>query len=159
MNLVLTRDIAQPDAENCTLGMLTIPEMTIQAWQTMERPWVPCPDGACGMPGISCIQPGTYVLGPRNTPQKGDHWILSNPSLGVYESPDQVPAGQYGRSLVLIHSANWAHELKGCIAPGERRQKDTVGRWMVVQSVNAMNDLRALLGHAHHSITITGASP
>ena len=156
MNLSLVRDSVQPDPANCTLGVLTIGS---QSWQTMERPWIPSPDGPCGAIGQSCIQAGVYQLTPRYTVRKGDHWHINNPELFVFKEPGDIPAGTYGRSEVLIHGANWAFQLEGCIAPGKTRLLDTQGRWMAVNSTIAMNDLRGLLGTTDdHVLTIVGVS-
>jgi len=152
MNLILTRDKQQPRPTECTLGVLTVGDLT---FQTMERPWVPDPKGPCGMHDVSCICPGTYKLTPRFTQRKGKHWLLSNPALGLYADPSLIPDGKYGRSLVLIHSANWANELNGCIAPGRKRVLDTMGNWIVALSVDSMDALRKLLdGKTDLSITI-----
>jgi hypothetical protein len=113
--------------------------------QTMECPWIPDAAGACGRPGASCIQPGAYTLIPRATEARGGHWILKGPPLGVYCYPQDIPAGCYGRSLVLVHAANWAHELMGCIAPGLGRARDNNGEWMVTSSQAAMAQLRGAL--------------
>jgi hypothetical protein len=60
--------------------------------------------------------------------------------------PADIPAGVYGRSLVLIHAANWAHELLGCIAPGKARGI-IAGEWGVSESRAAMNEIRTLIGN------------
>lgn len=152
MNLILTRDTTQPDHLRCTLGVLRI---NGSSWQTMERPWLPTDQGPSGIKGASCISVGTYQLIPRETEAKGKHWLLYNPELGVYRSPDEVPTNAYGRSLILIHAANWAHELMGCIAPGRERVLDAKGEWMVTQSQPAMSDLRSLLLNKDHQLTLT----
>ncbi len=114
-------------------------------FDTVERPWIPGPPGSvCGHSQTSCIGVGNYRLEPRDTEAKGRHWILSNPLLGVYRYPQDLPPGAYGRSLVLIHAANWAHELLGCIAPGTGRSM--IGEeYGVTGSQAAMNALRVLL--------------
>lgn len=147
MILTLTRDPQQPAPAACTLGVL---EANGRRWQTVERAWVPSSAGPCGAPGLSCVCVGTYRLRPRETEARGKHWILSNPALGVYETPRDVPRGAYGRTLILIHAANWAHELHGCIAPGKRRFAPGNGNpeWMVAESRAAMNELRTVIGNS-----------
>jgi hypothetical protein len=47
--------------------------------------------------------------------------------------------------LILIHAANYSHELRGCIAPGKSRlapARNPSGEWMVTESRAAMNELR-----------------
>jgi len=54
---------------------------------------------------VSCIPIGIYKLVPRSSQSKGDHLEIQG-----------VP----GRSLCLIHIANYTRELEGCQAPGCR---------------------------------------
>lgn len=127
----------------CTLGILTVPGSE-QVFQSVEKPWVPWSLAECGHPQTSCIGTGVYLLEKRETEARGRHWIISNPALHVYQAPGDVPLQGCGRSLVLIHAANWAHELLGCIAPGKERQYMN-GEWGVTKSRQAMLELHALL--------------
>lgn len=136
MKLTLTRD-PQQSYPYCTLGVLEAPSLTLQ---TMELPWYPASAAPCGLIGHSCIGKGTYALAPRYTEARGHHFILSNPELGIYRYPSEVPDHLYGRSLVLIHVANWAHELLGCIAPG-RGRGFLEGEYAVTDSAHALVDL------------------
>lgn len=151
MLLTLARDKQQPRPEQCTLGVLSVDGRG--TFQTNERPWVPSTAGPAGMPDESCIAFGTYRMEPRETEARGKHWILSNPTLGVYRYPADVPFNSYGRSLVLMHAANWAHELLGCIAPGQARVRplqlgNAFDEWMVSASRAAMDQIRMLLAAA-----------
>lgn len=124
MSLVLRlkRDTNQLEPY-CTLGTIALEGADSPVFQTVERPWLAGPPGTvCGRKDQSCIGAGTYQLETRFTEARGVHFMVSNPALGIYRYPSDIPAGAYGRSLVLIHAANWAHELMGCIAPGARRQ-------------------------------------
>lgn len=114
MILRLTRDATQPQTY-CTTGQLLVAG---KLFHTIELPWLPFPAVQCGTKMESCIGVGRYKMEPRETEMRGHHWILSNPELGVYRYPQNIPPGVYARSLVLMHTANWAHELLGCIAPG-----------------------------------------
>lgn len=78
---------------------------------TIERPWL---DNAVG---ISCIPEGTYVLKPKTY---GKYGTPDNPALWVQDVP--------GRTHILIHGANRAEQLQGCIAPGVVCGPDYVGR-------------------------------
>lgn len=140
MQLTLTRDPAQP-AMYCTLGIL---ECAGRKFHTIERPWVPDLRGPCGVPEVSCIPKASYRMEARKTEARGKHWILVNTSVLIFR--DRVPDLQFGRCLCLIHIANWAHELHGCVAIGKGRAKDFKGEWMVTESSNAMNELRTLIG-------------
>jgi hypothetical protein len=68
---------------------------------SLELPWLN------NAQHISCIPAGRYFCKPRETPGKGRHFILEN-----------VP----GRSLILIHTGNYAAgkkvDTEGCILLG-----------------------------------------
>lgn len=98
--LKLIRDINAPDF---TLGKLTINDAT---YFTCERPWK---DNA---PEISCIPTGAYQVIISYSP----HFGRAMPHLL------SVP----GRDGILIHVANHASELRGCVAIGTMRTKDGV---------------------------------
>ena len=150
MILTLTRDRQQPQPY-CTMGKLVA---GYARFETVERPWVPHPGAACGEQGKSCIGVGMYELEPRYTEAKQHHWILNYPALGVYRYPQDIPAGVYARSLVLIHAANWAHELLGCIAPGMGRAT-TDGELGVTSSRAAMESLfEVLVGETHLQLEV-----
>jgi hypothetical protein len=155
--ITLTRDSQQPQGSLCTLGTI---EANGRKFATMERPWVPSAIGPAGEPFKSCIASGVYRLEPRETDARGKHFILSNPTIGVYRLPQDIPKGRYGRALCLIHVANWPHELEGCIAPGKfrippRATGNPFDEWMVSESKVALNELRTLLGNGYdHQLQI-----
>jgi len=134
----LVRDIQN---DECTLGRLIINGKT---FFTMERPWVASSHANGGKKGISCIPFGEYKIGNHNSEMHPNTFYVTNPMLDVYYMPWEVPKEKkyYARTAVLIHSANYAHELRGCIAPGKQRVKDNRGRWMVTHSRDAMNEVR-----------------
>lgn len=141
MKLTLHRDYLGTD---CTQGKLTCGDFMAD---TMERPWVPSPSSPCGTKGVSCVPPGTYRLVPHNSEAHPNTWALVSPALWVYHWDENVPTTQKGlaRTLVLIHAANYASELRGCIAPGKGRFLEPSGRRMVTQSKIATGQLLALL--------------
>tara|TARA_R100000655_G_scaffold40612_3_gene76402 strand:+ start:8236 stop:8649 length:414 start_codon:yes stop_codon:yes gene_type:complete len=53
---------------------------------------------------ISCIPTGRYLVNTRTSSKYGDHFIL-----------EDVP----NRDFILIHTANYYSQLRGCIAVGE----------------------------------------
>ena len=65
---------------------------------TVERPWLD------NTPNVSCIPDGTYIVGRTNSPRFGEN---------MWEVLD-VP----GRTHILIHVANYPHNVKGCIGFG-----------------------------------------
>lgn len=131
--MILTRYCYGDEA---TLGRLTLGDVDGNGTvlHTIERPWVPGMPG--GMPFVSCLPDGDYQLLPHVRPN-GDYVLaLRNPDLSVWYSTRNVPA-EGGRSLILLHAANYASQVQGCIAPGMGR---TVidNRAMVTHSRKAM---------------------
>jgi hypothetical protein len=81
-------------------GMLQVPGGAVYA--TVEPPWKD------NKPNISCIPEGEYKLKLSQFTREDRS---SFPCLEVCN----VPGGRYA---IKFHPANWARELKGCIAPG-----------------------------------------
>jgi hypothetical protein len=144
MQLELVRDMA---LHYCTLGRLMFAGRTLF---TIERPWVPDSRSRGGQKGVSCVPVGEYRLERHNSDAHPKVWALVNPMLDVYHLPQDVPAGQelVSRTACLIHAANWAYELRGCVAPGKARLKDQAARWMVTRSRDAINELRTVIGNS-----------
>lgn len=145
MHLVLTRDTY---TKHETLGVL---EIAGQRFQTIEPPWVPGNDPGedGGEPGKSCVREGIYALVPHDTVKHPRTFALVNPDLDVVHNP--TPGK---RSDVLIHSANWARELEGCIAPGQDRERDGEV-WMVTHSKASLRTILSLMPwEAGHTIEI-----
>ena len=121
---------------------------------TIERPWIPSAPG--GEPFYSCVPAGDYKLTQFTRPNGDTVVALSNAGLGVYfhqAERDQEGAGRY---LILIHAANWADQVNGCIAPGLARGLNSRGP-MVTQSRNAMEILMGYIaGDDDASISIIG---
>jgi hypothetical protein len=139
----LTRDTRET---YCTLGIL---EINGHRLHTIERPWIPNPDGGKGGKRFeSCVAEGTYRLDVHRSEKFGQVWALVNPLIDVYHWPADVPRGRepQARVCILIHAANFAHEVLGCIAPGLHRGK--VGNeWMVGESRDALNRIKTVLGN------------
>lgn len=145
IQLTLNRDYFTSYA---TLGRITAPNG--RGWATIERPWVPTPLAACGKKGESCVPLGTYKLYRYSSDAFPNVWALSAPALDVCVTENEVPFGKRGiaRTRCLIHPANFASELRGCVAPGKDRGKDSNGMWMVRYSRDAMNEIRNVLGQS-----------
>lgn len=139
MNLILHREKQQPPADDCTLGLLFVGQLTLC---TIERPWVPSENGVGGTKGVSCVPLGKYRLERHNTEAHPNTWALVNEELGVAHFPGTNPLM---RTAVLIHPANFAHELRGCIAPGTRASVDEAGRHMVQESRKAMKMIQDMV--------------
>ena len=107
------------DNGECTLGFLYLDGSIF--CRCIERPWKD------NQRGISCIPPGSYSVIHHVSPRFG-------PSLWVTDVPD--------RSEILIHPANQARELMGCIAPGR-----TFARWLDGWAVtDSRKTMASLLG-------------
>ena len=111
MEILLTRFSYSPTE---TEGYLEVPGL--DPMFTMERPWLN------NKRGVSCIPDGEYKLRPHVRPSGDKVYILSNSLKYIYETDDDIPPEGYGRTLILIHKANFVEDLAGCIAPGLGRR-------------------------------------
>lgn len=90
-----------------TLGRLAAPGLFLY---TLELPWRE------NVKGTSCVPLGRYELHPFRSVVHGPTWCLHNPGLNVWAPNTGAPPA--GRTFCELHSANWARQLKGCIALG-----------------------------------------
>lgn len=91
---------------------------------------------------ISCIPEGTYTLERHNSRKFGRTFALVNHELGVYHYPDPNAT----RAAILIHAANKASELQGCIAPGMGLVRDDDGDPIyITESRKALEEVLAIL--------------
>lgn len=141
MKLLLRREPKQPD---CTLGFLLCADISLNL-VTIERPWIPSATCKGGLKGKSCVPVGVYQLVKHNSIRHPKTWALVNHDLDVvhYEGEDRDP--DEDRATCLIHAANFAHQLQGCIAPGISTTRAPEGHYMVTSSAKAMEILRARL--------------
>jgi hypothetical protein len=137
VKLTLRREPSHPD---CTLGMLECEEVGLSL-VTIERPWIPSPTTKGGLKGKSCVPAGTYHLVKHNSPKHPYTWALVNHDLDVvhFEGDDIDP--DEDRATCLIHAANYADELLGCIAPGTHMAKNG-DRFMAASSRRAMDIIK-----------------
>lgn len=122
--------------EHGTFGVMVYQNAPI--CPTVELPWKD------NKRNVSCIPPNRYLVTPFTRSNGGDAYLLND-----------VP----GRSSILIHVANMAKELKGCIAPGTGFGslwiKNTQGIG-VLHSGAAMQELKKLVdGYERWYLTIT----
>lgn len=82
---------------DATLGQLIINGNDNPVFFTIERPWL---DNA---KNISCIPEGHYAVQPYSSKKFKDVYEITNVT---------------GRSHILIHVANWASQVEGCIGVG-----------------------------------------
>ncbi|WP_020408942.1 DUF5675 family protein [Hahella ganghwensis] len=116
-------------ATDGTFGRLQLPNDRIL--YTCERPWLN------NQTGKSCIPDGLYKL------QKRDSGVVRRSSGGDYISGWEV-TDVPGRTYIMIHPANWPHQLEGCIAPGMNYQIIS-GKNAVTQSRLAFSVLMGAL--------------
>ena len=126
--ITLTRTRSTPTE---MLGFLLVDGVT---FKTIERPWL------FNQAGISCIPTGEYLL----------KWY-SSPSKGMCYKVCDVPNREY----ILIHAANYASELQGCIALG-LAQGILGGKEAVLHSISAMKEFHELTRGEPLVLTIKG---
>jgi hypothetical protein len=107
---------------------------------TIEQEWR---DGGVDNPGgepfNSCVPNGKYKLIPHTRPDDKIVMALINEDLGVYYlKEDRVD--NVGRYLILMHIANWAEDVVGCIGPGTGKVDSNKGP-MVTSSKAAMKKI------------------
>lgn len=122
------------------------------ACHTVEQPW------RGNAPFVSCIPEGLYQLAPVTSPRFARTYALVNPELRVFAS--QADCERDGdRYACLIHAANRASELQGCIAPGES-EGVIGGEWAVLRSGITLTKLLAYIGERNiKQIHITRYAP
>lgn len=142
MIITLHREQYLPE---CTLGLL---EVSGKKFFTIERPWEAHAVGRAGADHRSCVPEGTYRLIPWMRPSGEKTFALSNPALDVYQAPFDIPRERHGiaRALILIHAADYVHDVLGGIGPGLGRSREQ-GHWVVTSSRDAMNQIRTLVAH------------
>lgn len=142
MNLTLTRTQLTAD---CTLGQMKLSDGTLI--YSLECPWLD------NEKNVSCVPPGVYKLIPYTSPKHDSTWYLENEELGVGGEGAE-------RSFCEIHSANWASQLKGCIALGlddKPMYNPAEGEIVpaVEQSQMAINRIKNVLGIGSNGNTLT----
>lgn len=109
MELVLTRNTY---GQNETMGEMPVNGVKLF---TIEQPWKD------NLKGHSCVPDGTYDLVPYySNKHQCWTWCLHNAALGIFATDTMIPeyAEANGRAECELHSATWAFQLEGCVAPG-----------------------------------------
>jgi hypothetical protein len=105
----------------------------VQVAYTVEQPY------RDNKPFVSCVPAGRYELVPFNSPKYGRTVALRNHAIGV-----GVNKGDSVRYACLIHAANRATELQGCIALGDKLGC-VGGDWAILNSKNTVVNFLAQL--------------
>lgn len=96
-------------------------------------------------PFKSCIPSGTYTLLPWESEKFGDCYAFVGGEVSLYK-------GNAPRYACLIHSANYASQLQGCMAVGLAKGHDN-GKPAVWNSRKAIRKLQDVVGegpaHVH----------
>jgi hypothetical protein len=103
-----------------------------QICHSVEQPWDD------NKPFHSCVPDGVYDLVPFHSDQWGETYALSNPDLGVFIRIDDMIHSKQ-RYACLIHLANWARDVSGCVGPGSdlsaaSKNHSLPVEWMVTES-------------------------
>ena len=77
---------------------------------TVEQPW------NNNLSFKSCVPHGTYKLETWHSEKHPDTFCLFNPANNVYVRKQPDPSSRYA---CLIHKANWAKDVQGCIGIGK----------------------------------------
>lgn len=124
-----------------TLSRVTIGETVLYG---LEQPW------RDNFPFKSCIPSGDYILEPHNSSRFGQTWAFVG-GLVSHQHTDCCL-----RYACLIDVANYAREVKGCLAVGLERSKGPKGEPKVYPSRKALELLRELMSPDEtHRATIT----
>jgi hypothetical protein len=146
--LRLTREVMNASCCRGKLEVLDSDGEIVKTLFTIEKPWIPSTGGGlAGEPFRSCVSEGAYALSPFVRPNGDKVWMLSNPDLDVFKLDTDIPPKRQGkgRFLILIHAANRARDVVGCIGPGRSTRTEANGTLMVTSSRDAMADLHKQL--------------
>ena len=108
--------------ESTSDGAFGILEVRGKVYHTVEKPW----DN--NQPFKSCIPAGEYTLVPHSSLKYGEVLCMVNEEIGVTHWQD-VNSKRYA---CLIHPANYAKDVEGCVGLGRSRWES-----MVVKSKQA----------------------
>lgn len=104
---------------------------------TVEQPW------RDNRPNVSCVPAGRYKLEAHHSEKYPDTFAMVNHGLGVYHYPADGWTAK-DRYSCLIHTANYARQVSGCIGPGHKLFASS-GEWMVTRSRLTMGLIRAII--------------
>lgn len=135
---MILRLVRNPPTPYGTFGTLTGFDFD---YHSLELPWVDTNGDGLGDPQKSCITPGTYECVWHTSPKYGECYEVT---------------GVVGRSHILIHPANWAHQLLGCIALGKGRGVLN-GKPAITQSRDAIKEFHNHMAQQNFTLQISWA--
>lgn len=139
----IVRYKSQPIPSSGIFGNLYFNDVKIGV--TCEQPW------RDNKKRISCIPEGSYKLVAHNSAKYGQVVAFVNHDLDVYHNEydmsDEKRETEGGRSVCLIHAANWPRELQGCVAVGHKViDYGMPNGWGITESRKTLSKLRTLWG-------------
>ena len=116
--------IRVPSDEHQTLGILKVKDSDFMA-KTLELAWKNNENN------ISCIPADTYICkytrSKRISEKHLKEWLKKNPTKTEVDCPDEEKnvytyeiTGVPNRAGIRIHSANFFHDLLGCVSLGDK---------------------------------------
>lgn len=112
-----------------------------RVWDSLERPW------RADQPFKSCIRSGLYFVRLHESPKHGACLLIEG---GNVFAEQQQYVGHH-RYAILIHPANWAIELAGCIALG-KTTGTLDGKPAVLNSRQALEEVRQWVASAGNGV-------
>ena len=129
-----------------TLGDRTIDITPGKGLYSIERPWLN------NEPNVSRIPDGIYSVIPWISPSKGAVWSVIGGTVSPYQ-PD-VREKRASRWGVLIHVANYPHEVEGCFGLGLNPAPDEPAVWNSRDAIEAFR--KATWGDQTMMLYLTG---
>tara|TARA_R110002020_G_scaffold161298_1_gene346371 strand:+ start:5808 stop:6233 length:426 start_codon:yes stop_codon:yes gene_type:complete len=128
-----------------TRGLLSLSSTDLKL-HTIERPWLD------NTPFESCVPSGVYTLSPHVSSKFGDCFRFVG---GTVASDPNVAA----RYACLIHVANYARQVQGCIGIGLSKGETPTGDPAVWSSKDALRQLRSAVPTADELVIAWGDEP
>ena len=135
---MIVRLIRNPSTPYGTFGQLIGFDFD---YYSLELPWVDTNGDGLGDPQKSCITPGEYECVWHTSPKYG---------------PCYEVTGVVGRTHILIHPANWSHQLLGCIALGKGRGVLN-GKPAITQSRDAIKEFHNHMAQQPFTLQVSWA--
>ena len=140
---MILRLVRNPSTPYGTFGTLTGFDFD---YHSLEKPYVDTDGNGLSDPQKSCIDPA-----PGKTAEYQCVWHES-PRYGFCYQVMDVP----GRSHILLHPANWEHQLLGCIALGKGRGVLN-GKPAITQSRDAIKEFHNHMGGEKFTLHVSWA--
>jgi len=124
--------IEREPGNQCTISEVQVKDKyTFEVFRGIEQPW------RDNKPFASCIPAGLYTLIPWSTQKYKEVWAFYGGSVGLNEH--EAP-----RYACLIHIANYASQVSGCLGLGKTAGFTKKGKNVVWYSGDAVKELRRL---------------